>query len=63
MFFEGQLNEGVLAVLVGTRLLVSRHWVKVNNNFCTTGGRNESMMRNRKSYSNNTKTSLLFFSF
>lgn len=55
MFFEGQLNEGVLAVLVGTRLLVCRHWMKVNNDFCTTGGSNERMMRNRKSHSNNTK--------
>lgn len=35
MFFEGQLDVGVLAVLVGTRLLVGRGWIQVDNYFCT----------------------------
>lgn len=37
MFFEGQLDEGVLAVLVGTWLLVCGCWVKVDDYFGTTG--------------------------
>lgn len=45
MLFEGQLNKGVLAVLVGTWLLVHRCWVQVNNDFCTTGCRNERMVK------------------
>lgn len=36
MLFEGQLDEGVLAVLVGTWLLVGRRWVQMDNYFCTT---------------------------
>lgn len=37
MFFEGQLDEGVLAVLVGTRLLVDRCRVQVDDDFSTAG--------------------------
>lgn len=37
MLFEGQLNVGVFAVLVGAWLLVGRCWMEVNNYFCTAG--------------------------
>lgn len=48
MLFEGQLDEGVLAVLIGTRLLGGRGWVKVDNYLCTTKNyNNESMMKKR----------------
>lgn len=37
MFFEGHLDERVLAVLVWTWLLVCGCWVKVDHYFCARG--------------------------